>query len=58
MLKKRKHWCNLNDSDDLEVNELENVSFSDMQNFFQTLTAADMYSLLSGDNLTQTIKMQ
>ena len=42
----------------LKVNELENVSFSDMQNFVDILTADNKYSLLNKDNLTQPIQMQ
>ena len=44
----------------LKVNELENVCFSDMQNFqtVNTLSADDKYSLLNRDNLKQRFQMQ
>ena len=41
-----------------KVNELENVSFSDMQNFVNTLAAHDKYSLLNRDNLKEPMQMQ
>ena len=44
----------------LKVNELENVCFSDMQNFqtVNTLSADDKYSLLNRDNLAEPIQMK
>ena len=39
-------------------NELENVFLSDTQNFVNTLTADDRYSLPNTDNLKQLIQMQ
>ena len=41
-----------------KVNELENVFLSDTQNFVNTLTADDRYSLPNTENLKQLIQMQ